>query len=1427
MKRKIPVWIAPVALLLCAAALQAIPNESYALGDYDVAAVREILPGDEAFVLGGEWQYPDIASTSTAGNTVSYTGTFTHITWCGQADDNMGTAIVRIDGTEITRTRPNRGESGDDHVVYQSDILERGEHTFTLECVGDGWLSVQKFIVTDDTQQTAIKRLYDDASADIAYNGFGSYTGQAALHEGTVHSTNAAGATATLTVKDVKRFVVYTDRGFMRGKAEVYIDGVKTDTVDLFDGVNALGSYISYVSPELSLGEHTLEWRCTGTKSKNATDVWVTLDRIDAYLWREPITVHDFDDTCFGYNGQWQYFGNEADTYYMNSVHSTQNAGDEMTAVFSGVEGIRIYASQAPDRRSADVWLNGKKVGVIDERSASPIPSGILWNSGALPLGDYQLKLTVRGGNGGEWFEIDKIQTDGINGDNMMIHSGNDSFVKSSFGTVYEDNEDALFGRALVLKRGQSATAVCKGSFAELHFLSGKTGDVEISVDGSVLRTVSVSDGPVAVRLGDLERDKFHRIVMTVIDGEVWFDRIVTDDVKLETLKAYMIERAKSEIEQRVDGTKKVSDPAEWSPVAFAANKPIGGVSLDNGAMSVMFVKAIDYFSDSLKKDMYVDNIEWWVTTLRNSNEGRMLAGLAGILTWTEAPEFEKELDELLSVIRARQLKNGNGYCLDYPESVLAGNADSAEDERRNYDRAMFVKGLVAAGDYYNAKGVDVNDNTAYTILWEFFDWYNYNTNKYGEHMLEGVLGLQGHIAGTAVYFTPVGKTEDMTYSELCYVQDWWMECLSGGITDSVWDYPLNRSHCYITTGIDAYLDHYRATGDPVYLDACLGYWEMMHRYFIHTGGAMAICEFGKYYPGSYYLDGANHTGELCGTAFWIDFNYKLLQLFPGEEKYAREIEEGIYNVMRAAQDEKGKIRYHARYNGSLAKALNTNTCCEVNGAALLARLPEFVYLLEDGGVRVNLYESSTLDVDRNGKHFALRQTSDILNGDRSVIRVLGDGMTLTLRVPSWSRVFTVKINGEQYSGEIPSAGGYISLSVETDDEIEITAVKELTAVEYGGMTVVKDRTRSAYTYGPILLAVRPCDPDRRYVYSVHGKSENGADELALDIGMSSDAFLSGLKYLGSSHWVFETDGRAVYELIPYGELTSNDFFSVFPLFGGNGGEDIMTAAGETLGFKFTQQKDCEQFEIYSSLPSAGIKIIDGALVTSSECENKIILDEDYDQSEIEVTVGARSVRGKPIDIGLYFNAAHATDTQDKINAINLQAVRRDGEGEIALNLYEFGSERGFIGTVKQGASICVLGDEITVKLVIKDKKMYGYLNDVLLITYEYENSFGYAKTGIRTQYAETEITQFTVKNSDVKLPSDPTDPDDPKDPVGPADPDKPGQDTPGKNTQSESGGLSVAGAVAVAAVAEAAVFAAALVFVTLYLKRKIKNTDR
>ena len=73
---------------------------------------------------------------------------------------------------------------------------------------------------------------------------------------------------------------------------------------------------------------------------------------------------------------------------------------------------------------------------------------------------------------------------------------------------------------------------------------------------------------------------------------------------------------------------------------------------------------------------------------------------LGNTLNWKNVPEFETELAALLQKIRARQLANGNGYALSYDESVLSGNTDPSEDERRNYDRAMFVKGLVLAGNY-------------------------------------------------------------------------------------------------------------------------------------------------------------------------------------------------------------------------------------------------------------------------------------------------------------------------------------------------------------------------------------------------------------------------------------------------------------------------------------------------------------------------------------------------------------------------------------------------------------------------------------------------------------------------------------------------------------------------------------------------------
>ena len=1344
-----------------------------ALGESDdvseTVTVKEFKPSDsgfidEGFTMTGNWAFPSAASTCNDGDSLSYTGTFTGFTWYGEANDNAGVVDVYIDGVKAVTVKNNRGESGNECIMYESDVLARGEHTFKLECRGGGWMAVSKIVVYDDAFVSPYAEIVDDADARIAYKSFMAFDGQNGLYEGTVHSAWENGASAELTLDRVRQFVVYAHRTGNKGKADVYIDDALVRTVDTYDGEQRDESSPMFVSDVLSDGEHTIKIVCRGDKNNNSSEVWVAIDKIAAYYYAAPPAPKpqfDIDDASLGFEGDgWTAFNGLSETYYMKSAHSTSTANASFSMAFDGATSIKLYASKSNDRGKANIYLNGQFQAEIDEYSGVYIDSDVIWDSGELEKGYYEFKLVTTGANnaasGNTWIEIDKLRVEGIEGEDMIIHSANDAFITYTSGVKLTENANAVCGKFASIPSGESFTATFRGSASSLvPYDDGKAWKAELTVDGKTTEITSETFAPVALELSDAV---MHRLVLTVTEGEFALDCIKTDDLAFVSLEADMRIKALAEIEERKNGTREISDSDTWRPVAYAAEKPSSGVTLTNGILGDMFEKNTQYFKDSIRKTDYVDVTEWWVSMLQNSNEGRMLAGLGNTLNWKNVPEFETELAALLQKIRARQLANGNGYALSYDESVLSGNTDPSEDERRNYDRAMFVKGLVLAGNYYHNKGVAVKDNVAYTILRDFMDWYNYNDNKYGEKMLEGVVGVQGHPASTHTYFTPVGKTEDMTYAELCYIQNWWIEYLTDEIPEAIYKYPLNRPHNYLMTGMDSYLDHYRATGDEKYLNACLGYWNLMHEYFMHEGGAAAICEFNTYLPGSRHLDSANHTGELCGTAFWIDYNYKLLQLFPDEEKYALEAEKGIYNIMREAQSADGKLRYHQRYNGKIEVALNTNTCCEINGSNLLSRLPEFVYLTDNDGVRVNIYDASSLDIMRGGKHFALTQTADLLSGDKSVIKITGDAMKLTLRVPSWSKAFGVKINGVAYDGDIPSGGGYITLDVNPDDTVEVTATKGLVSVDYDGLTQVDGKTRHAFTYGPVLMAVA-VNPDSYYDFklTVHGKDTDGTDELAVDTNMSLDDFIAGLVATGNGRWEYRTEDESPYIVLPYGELERDMFFSVYPLFGHTEeppAPPVETVDGNTRNIGFDTAADLLCFETFSSSSKYGAAVRNGALVTSAYAEQKFILDGTYDHSAISVKLRLKTPRDRNINTGIYFNASRAADRQDMINALNLQAERSGNT--IKLNLYEFGADKGYIGLVCNGGMRYLSGDVTEIELVIKNNFIYGYINGVQSLGYELPEALGIGCVGIRSMMAESEILGFSVTNSQVPSPSVP-----------------------------------------------------------------------
>jgi DUF1680 family protein len=325
------------------------------------------------------------------------------------------------------------------------------------------------------------------------------------------------------------------------------------------------------------------------------------------------------------------------------------------------------------------------------------------------------------------------------------------------------------------------------------------------------------------------------------------------------------------------------------------------------------------------------------------------------------------------------------------------------------------------------------------------------------------------------MYHSPAGKDEDLITNLRYYDQDYWFEAFAGRQPMALSHYPGDRPHCYDVLAFEALAGQYRATGEGKYLEALLGAWDIYRDHYKHQGGPTAICEAdGPYPPDSYYLT-TGHTGELCGSVFWIWTNHRLMQLFPGEEKYAAEIEESLFNVVMGCRDERGHTSSHASLHGKKWGFTNENTCCEVSSTQLISALPEYIYMTCESGVWVNLFIPSELET---GSYRLRMETGFPLDGKVKLTLLSGGEFSLMIRIPAWVEdggedglVLTVN-GGEKITGR---AGTYRELRRiwREGDEITFTLPLAIKALEYTGFDQCEDnRPRYALRRGPILLAL-------------------------------------------------------------------------------------------------------------------------------------------------------------------------------------------------------------------------------------------------------------------------------------------------------------------------------------------------------------------
>jgi hypothetical protein len=504
-------------------------------------------------------------------------------------------------------------------------------------------------------------------------------------------------------------------------------------------------------------------------------------------------------------------------------------------------------------------------------------------------------------------------------------------------------------------------------------------------------------------------------------------------------------------------GQKPHLEPSQWHPVQYAAVAPTGAVTLQGGMFLSAFERNIQYQVNNWNMDSS------WTRWLPGANDGRRMSAAANILCWVDHPTLRTNLDSLIHSIASRQ--RADGYALPYPDSDMAKAVYGANNERMPYDRRNFTLGLLAAGRI---------NPSAIRIARKFQDWLY--SSPYINTMLDGALGIMGDQPNLSMYFSPAGKDEDVIVRERFWRQDWWLAQLKDQQPGAISRFPLNRAHSYAAAPWAAYCDAYRATGDPECIAAMLGAWQVYRDNFVHLGGSAAICEdCDNAYPAkSYYLH--KHTGENCGGALWIDFNHRLLQLYPDQEKFAAEIERTLYNVTLANQDASGNIRYHTNLLGSkdLAKAMGT--CCEVTNTVLLARLPEFLYSVASDGIYVNMYAPSRITWSPGGSQVTLNTSTQFPEDTRVSLKLSLDDpreLVLRLRMPSWARGKVVLfVNGQNAATGAP--GTYVTLARtwSTNDTITFDIPIGFRLTRYSGFDRDADHDRYGLEYGPLLMAL-------------------------------------------------------------------------------------------------------------------------------------------------------------------------------------------------------------------------------------------------------------------------------------------------------------------------------------------------------------------
>ncbi|MBQ8687771.1 MAG: glycoside hydrolase family 127 protein [Ruminococcus sp.] len=276
-------------------------------------------------------------------------------------------------------------------------------------------------------------------------------------------------------------------------------------------------------------------------------------------------------------------------------------------------------------------------------------------------------------------------------------------------------------------------------------------------------------------------------------------------------------------------------------------------------------------------------------------------------------------------------------------------------------------------------------------------------------------------------------------------------------------------------------------TGDTELYAACCRLWESITRKQMYITGGIGSTVHGEAFSVDYDLPPDTAYAETCASIGLMFFASRMLENDINGE-YADVMEQAFYNTVLAGMQLDGKRFFYVnplevvpgisgispthRHDLPERPGWYACACCPPNAARLISSFGEYAYGADADTAYCHMFAAGTVSFENGMK---LNCETEYPYGFTVTYRVVEGGGWLAVRIPRWSRHFSLSVNGADHV--LAPEKGYVRIPVSDGDTVQLI-LDDTPRFIYASSKVPALTGCTALCRGPLVYCFEGADND-------------------------------------------------------------------------------------------------------------------------------------------------------------------------------------------------------------------------------------------------------------------------------------------------------------------------------------------------------------